>query len=127
MGWAGVASFAGLSNDGVPGGDVGGPEVTVRMAERLAAGTMAVIVTWVFAETWVVVTVKLAEVWPSGTVIAPGGVATKLLVESVTETPPAGAGALRKTVPVEAVPPCTLVGLSDTDCSSGGAFGSGPR
>src|SRR5262245_33899528 len=123
----GVASFAGLTNDGVPGVDDGAPGVTVKTAERLATAAMAGIVTCVFADSRVVVTVKLAEVWPSGTVIAPGGVATRLLVESVTETPPAGAGVLRNTVPVEAVPPCTLVGLSVTDCNNGGAFGSGPR
>ena len=70
---------------------------------------------------------KFAEVWPSGTLIAPGAVAAELLVANVTDTAPAGAGALRKTVPVALVPPGTLVGLTDTDCSSGGAFGSGPR
>ena len=39
--------------------------------------------------------------------------------------PPAGAGALKNTVPVAFVPPRTLVGLIVIDCSSGGAFGSG--
>src|SRR4029077_18204615 len=38
--------------------------------------------------------------------------------------PPAGAGALKNTVPVAFVPPRTLVGLIVIDCSSGGAFGS---
>ena len=44
---------------------------------------------------------------------------------SVTEIPPAGAGALKNTVPVAFVPPLTLVGVIDIDCRSGGAFGSG--
>src|ERR671922_2652794 len=69
---------------------------------------------------------KLALVWPPGTLTMPGGCAADaLLVESVTEMPPAGAGALRKTVPVAFVPPVTLAGVIDIDCNSGGAFGSG--
>ena len=73
-----------------------------------------------------VVTVKLAEVCPPGTVTVPGArAAEKLLVARVTEIPPAGAGALRNTVPVALVPPRTLVGLIVIDCRSGGAFGSG--
>ena len=55
----------------------------------------------------------------------PGAVAVKVLVASVTGAPPAGAGALRNTVPVALVPPGTLVGLTLTDCSKGGALGSG--
>src|SRR5262245_48621798 len=57
----------------------------------------------------------------------PGAVATELLVARVTVMPPDGAGALRNTVPVEVLPPGTLVGLRATDCKSGGAFGSEPR
>src|SRR4029078_5295387 len=73
-----------------------------------------------------VVTVKLAEVWPPGTLTMPGTVATaRLLVASVTEIPPAGAGALKNTVPVALVPPRTLAGLIVIDWRSGGAFGSG--
>jgi hypothetical protein len=53
-----------------------------------------------------VVTVKLADVCPPGTVTMPGTLATdKLLVARVTEIPPAGAGELRNTVPVAAGPP----------------------
>jgi hypothetical protein len=51
--------------------------------------------------------------------------AALLLVESVTEIPPEGAGELRNTVPVALVPPPTLVGLIARDCNNGGAFGSG--
>ena len=42
----------------------------------------------------------------------------------MTEIPPEGEGALKKTVPVALVPPATLVGLIAMDCSKG-AFGSG--
>ena len=84
------------------------------------------IVTVVFAVTPNVVIVKFALVWPPGTLTMPGACAADaLLVESVTEMPPAGAGALRNTVPVAFVPPATLVGVIDIDCKSGGAFGSG--
>jgi len=56
----------------------------------------------------------------------PGARATfALLVARVTEIPPAGAGALKNTVPVAFVPPVTVVGLIVIDWRSGGAFGSG--
>src|SRR3954469_24339116 len=80
----------------------------------------------VLFETEDVVMVKLAEIWPPGTVTIPGALAAaELLVERVIEIPPAGAGALKKTVPVAEVPPLTLAGAIDIDCRSGGAFGSG--
>ena len=66
----------------------------------------AVNVTDVLFPTANVVTVKLAEVCPPGTLTRPGTVATdELLVASVTEIPPAGAGELKNTVPVAFVPP----------------------
>ena len=80
----------------------------------------------VFALTANVVMVRLALVWPPGTLTMPGACAADaLLVESVTEMPPAGAGALRNTRPVAFVPPVTLVGVIDMDCNNDGAFGSG--
>src|SRR5262249_18490939 len=84
-------------------------------------------VTGVFAVTVDVVTVKLAELAPAGTVTIGWGRATRLLVESVTVTPPAGAGPLRNTVPEIVLPPTTLAAASVTDDRRGGAFGSGPR
>src|SRR4029453_8606793 len=73
-----------------------------------------------------VVTVKLAEVCPPGTSTTPGTRASlKLLVARATEIPPAGAGALKNTVPVALVPPGTVVGLIVSEWRSGGAFGSG--
>jgi hypothetical protein len=62
-----------------------------------------------------VVTVKVADVLPAGTVTLPGTVAAVvLLLASVTEAPPVGAATFSRTVPVELLPPTTLVGLSDT-------------
>ena len=59
-----------------------------------------------------VLTVKVALVAPAGTITLEGTLAAPLLVESVTCAPPAGAGPLSVTVPVEDVPPTTPVGLS---------------
>ena len=58
-----------------------------------------------------VVIVKLADVCPPGTLTIPGArAAFALLVASVTEIPPVGAGELKNTVPVAFVPPVTVVG-----------------
>jgi hypothetical protein len=64
------------------------------------------------AATALVDTVKFALVAPDAAVTLVGTVATAVsLLESVTTAPPAGAASLRVTVPVEGVPPVTLVGL----------------
>ena len=53
---------------------------------------------------------------PVATVTLEGTVAAVvLLLESVTVAPPAGAGPLSVTVPVEEFPPVTLVGFSESD------------
>ena len=110
------ASAAGLISEGAgrpgvgegvgePGGvgEGGAPAVTVRLAEVVVSKN-AVMVTDVLFPTANVVTVKLAEVCPPGTLTMPGTLATeKLLVARVTEIPPAGAGALKNTVPVALV------------------------
>jgi hypothetical protein len=86
--------------------------VTVSTVERSAAP----IVTEVEAVTGLVDTVKLANVAPAGTVTLAGTEATPgLLLESRTSAPPGGAAALRITVPIEAVPPRTLVGSRVND------------
>lgn len=68
------------------------------------------------ADTTLVVTVNVAEVLPAATVTLVGTVATGvLLLDRVTTAPPAGAAPLRVTVPVDGLPPVTLLGFSDTD------------
>src|SRR5437660_373350 len=69
-------------------------------------------VTAVDAVTALVLTVKVALAAPAGTVTLEGTVAAAVLpLESATCAPPAGAGPLSVTVPVEELPPVTLVGL----------------
>ena len=67
------------------------------------------IVTDVFVATADVVMVKLAELWPAGTVTIGGTCAAdELLVDSVTDAPPDGAALLNDTVPEMLVPPVAL-------------------
>ena len=72
-----------------------------------------------------VLTVKVALVAPAGTITLEGTLAAPLLLESMTCAPPAGAGALNVTVPVEdCTPPTTLVGFrvnEEREDAGGGA------
>jgi hypothetical protein len=72
-----------------------------------------VIVTFVLRLTALVVMPKVALVLPLGTTTV-GGVcaAAVLLLDTVTVAPPVGAWPLSVTVPVEAVPPNTLLGFT---------------
>jgi hypothetical protein len=68
------------------------------------------------AVTALVVTVNAALVVPATTVTLDGTLAAAvLLLESATVAPPAGAGPLSVTVPVEELPPVTLVGFSESE------------
>ena len=71
-------------------------------------------VTAVWLETADVVTVNVLLDAPALTVTLPGTDAAAELSDSVTIAPPAGAGALRVTVPVEDEPPDTAVGLTES-------------
>src|SRR6267143_1127771 len=72
-------------------------------------------VTAVDAATALVLTVKVALVAPAGTATLEGTLAAPLLLESATCAPPAGAGPLNVTVPVEDFLPVTLLGFSVSD------------
>jgi hypothetical protein len=89
--------------------------VTVSVAFVLVprvAVTMEVVV----EATPNVVTVKVADVLPANTITLAGTLAAAvLLLVRLTETPPVGAAAFSRTVPVELFPPTTLVGFSDTE------------
>jgi hypothetical protein len=66
----------------------------------------------VLLDTVLVLTLKVALVLPAGTETLDGTVATDVfLLESVTSAPPDGALELSVTVPVELLPPLTLVGF----------------
>ena len=70
-------------------------------------------VTGVDVATALVLIVKFALLLPAGTVTLEETLAAPLLLESVTCAPPAGAGPLNVTVPVDdCVPPVTLVGFN---------------
>src|SRR5205809_6043109 len=57
--------------------------------------------------------------WPGSTLPPPAALPFVLLLERVTTAPPLGAGPLSVTVPVEELPPVTLVGLRLSDESVG--------
>jgi hypothetical protein len=81
-------------------------------------------VTVVDVATALLLTVKLALLAPAGTVTLPlaGTEATAaLLLERETMAPPMGAGPSRVTVPVEGVPPVTVVRLRLIEERTGGS------
>jgi len=73
-----------------------------------------------------VFTVNVALVAPAGIVTLEGTRATPLLLERAICAPPAGAGPLSATVPVEdCKPPITFVGFSVSEERVGGGGGAG--
>jgi hypothetical protein len=81
--------------------------------------------TLVWFVTDVVVTVKFAVVAPAATVTLLGTVAAAESSESVTTVPPVGAAALNVAVPVEELPPTTVVGLTESAERLGPGGGGG--
>ena len=79
-------------------------------------------VTEVDEETAAVVSVKVAVVLPAVTLTEAGtGAAEVLLLDSVITVPPVGAVPDRVTVPCDAVPPLTEVGIRLRELKVGGA------
>ena len=91
--------------------DLSGAEFNVRVADFVPP----VIVTSVWALTAVVVTVNVPVFWLAATVTVAGTLASALLLNRLTTTPPVGAGPAKVTVPVEGLPPMTVAGLSASD------------
>ena len=106
-----MAPLVGASNVGAAG--VGG--LTVRVALRVTPPDAPVMTADVGDETPVVVTVKVRLVDPAATVTLGGTVTALELSDRATTVPPEGAAALSRTVPVEELPPVTVVGLRDTE------------
>lgn len=76
----------------------------------------AEIVAYICLGTGLVCTVKVTDVSPAGTVMLLGTFAMiGLVLARRTTIPPSGAGPLSVTVPVEGLPPLTVVGLSVSD------------
>src|SRR5207302_1942414 len=81
-------------------------------------------VTGVDAATALVLIVKVALLLPAGTITLEGTLAAPLLLESITCAPPAGAGPLSVTVPMDdCAPPITLVGFNVSEETAGGVIG----
>lgn len=94
--------------------------VTLRVADTLVLLYSAEITTEVGRETRLVVTLKLADVAPAGTMTVDDTVAMfRLLLNNWITAPPEGAGPLSVTVPVEVEPPLTFAGLRVSAVSVG--------
>ena len=91
---------------------------TASVADLIVLLYEAEIVAEVVITTIDVLTVKVALALPAGMVTMDGTRAAPLLLESMTCAPPAGAGPLSVTVPVEDCrPPTTLVGFSVSEAT----------
>src|SRR5215469_647814 len=75
--------------------------------------------TVVLLPTTMVVIGNVALLAPAATATLAGTVTAALLLDSVTVAPPVGAAPLRVTVPVDELPPTTLVGFTVTEDKMG--------
>jgi len=106
-------TLVGLTVSALRVGLGGGWGVTVSGAVCVTPAYDAEIVTGVELATAIVVTCTVARVSPAATVMLAGTVAAEvLLLDRETTVPPLGAGPLSITVPVDGLPPLTLVGLT---------------
>ncbi len=116
-----VEVFPPVTLDGLRERDFNEGGFTVRFEDRVTPPYEPEMFTAVEPDTGVVVIVKVALVAPSGTVTVEGtGATVVLLLDSVTDAPPLGAGPFSVTVPVELFPPVTLDGLRERDDSEVG-------
>ena len=113
--------------DEPPGATVAGLSLSeVRVGGTIASTAvldvdpfLAVRVAVVLVATALVVTANVTELAPAPIVTVFGTVTTALLLDSATTKPPGSAFPLRVTVPIEVLPPVTLLGLTATDESVG--------
>jgi hypothetical protein len=92
---------------------------TVSVALFLTPPCEALIVTTVLVDTGTVVTVKVTDPLPAGTVTFAGTLALfRLLLNSATTIPPAGAGTVSFRVPSVVEPPMTVDGFNVSDDSA---------
>lgn len=103
-------TFVGL-NDTLAGTTGRTPSVPVTVVPFAAAEIVADF----DAVATAVVTVNVADVAPAETVTDAGAVTPDVLLDSVTTSPPTGAGPTRDTVPVAFCPPTTSDGASTTE------------
>ena len=95
-----------------------------RLAVRVELLYEAVMVEEVETNTKAVFTAKVVRAVPAAIVTLDGTLAAKLLLESATLAPPAGAGALSVTVPVDDCnPPTTLDGPTVSEVTVGSGKG----
>ena len=96
----------------------------VKVADFVMPPAEAVIVTTVLLFTEAVVMVKFADVFPASTFTVAGTLAfVGLLLDTLTVMSPAGAGAVSVIVPIEVMPPRTVVGLSERVDSAAPGWG----
>ncbi len=81
---------------------------------------MPVTVATIDAPVTLVLTVKVAEVFPAGMETDAGTVAAELLLLSLTTIPPFEAGPLKVAVPVDEAPPVSESGLRLIESNPGG-------
>ena len=128
--FAPTANFA--SADGVTSVGAGSAElpvvdedaaVTDSGVDRVLPAKLAEMLTVLDAETVFVLTVKLAEDAPAGTVTLEGTETTLVFpLESETTEPPEGAAAVNATVPTVEFPPTTLFDPTVSEKSTGAVF-----